>query len=110
MIVHLRAAMGQQDVNLIAAGSSQGQLKNDVAVPGGNKRQHKDKENNKQPKKKEPNFATKASAKIKTGRSTVTDGNYWKRVILTDAKTEKPKANLACKNRYSTSTIAIISG
>ena len=53
---------------------------------------------NKPPKKtKVPNYCGKAQSKIKVGRSTVTDGNYWRRVIQEDlAKPEKErKAPLA---------------
>ena len=92
-MVHLRAATQQPDTNLLAS-SGPSQLVQGAANPGQQNQQQK--ENKPKPKtKKEPNYATKASAKIKSGRSTVTDGNYWKRVILEDGQTQKPKANLA---------------
>lgn len=52
--------------------------------------------------KKAPNYSGKANSKIKVGRSTVTDGNYWKRVIHEDlAKpTEDRKALLVSFKVY----------
>ena len=66
-----------------------------TAATGENKTNNKNEKKEKK-EKKTPNYAGKAQSKIKVGRSTVTDGNYWKRVIQEDlAKpTEVRKAPL----------------
>ncbi|OLP73239.1 hypothetical protein AK812_SmicGene47597 [Symbiodinium microadriaticum] len=72
-----------------------------TAATGENKTNNKNEKKEKK-EKKTPNYAGKAQSKIKVGRSTVTDGNYWKRVIQEDlAKpTEVRKASQLMAEGY----------
>ncbi|CAE7662995.1 unnamed protein product, partial [Symbiodinium sp. CCMP2456] len=93
------AATGQQDLSLLASAGGSSQGRQNDSGNGLNQLPNPKKTKEDKPKK-QPNFASKANAKIKTGRSTVTDAKYWKRVIIEDGKSEKPKASAKMIDGY----------